>query len=84
MQKIWKGSWVDATLCPVATPLDQVQVPTQSRDRWHSNISPPPADPEMLSDHVHCMGYAVCSFPRERGCHVPGVLLLLILSVAPP
>ena len=51
-EKIWKGSWVDATLCPVATPLDQMQVPAKSRDRWHSNISPPPANPEMLSDHV--------------------------------
>lgn len=65
MQKIWSGSWVDATLCPVATPLDQVQVPAQSRDRWHSNISPAPPTPKCYLTMCTKRGIC-CVFISER------------------
>ena len=75
-EKIRKGLWVDATLCPVATPLYQVHVPAQSR--WCSNISPPPdptpkcglnlrAEWDVLCVHfreivdVMCMSFACAS-----------------------
>ena len=79
-EKVWKGSWVDATLCPVATPLYQVQVPAQSRDKWYSNISLPPTHPKMLSEHVRWTGYAVCSSQRDGGCRVHVICVCFYFS----
>lgn len=58
-----KGSWVDATLCPVATPLYQVHVPARSRRR--SNMSPPPDPTPKRSLNLRAEWGVLCVHFRE-------------------